>query len=290
LYWHARAAARAGAGVHARASTPRGAISVLRMVAPAVVALATCWTTARGATVEEIVRLPSEGDAVLPVLFSRDDTQTPGAVALLFTGGAGSVGLLARGIPHPGGNFLVRSRQLFLDQGIATAVIDAPSDVASMSDGYRMSARHVRDVAAVVADARSRWPRAKIFLVGTSRGTVSAAYAGAALGPAVAGVVLSSSVLRSSRGGAGLAGFDDRSIRTPLLLVHHVDDACPVTPYAAAQALSSRYPLISVHGGDPPRSDACEPFSAHGYVGVEAATVSAISHWMLGLDYPRQVP
>jgi len=40
---------------------------------------------ARAATVEEIVRLPSEGDAVLPDLPSHDDARSPRAGAVLFT-------------------------------------------------------------------------------------------------------------------------------------------------------------------------------------------------------------
>jgi hypothetical protein len=209
---------------------------------------------------------------------------------VLFTGGQGVVGLLKDGIPHPGGNFLVRSRSLFLAQGIATAVIDVPSDLGLLSDAARMSARHARDVGAVVADLGQRFPQTRVYLVGTSRGTVSAAYAGAALGTPVAGVVLSSTIFRSSKGGSGLSGFDYRSIGVPLLFVHHVDDACFVTPYGPARELGQTWPLISVSGGTPARSDACEALSAHGFLGVEAPTIAAICQWMLGLDYPKSIP
>lgn len=254
-------------------------IALLALVGPAA-----------AATTEEIVQLPSASGAVQPYLLSRDDARPVGIVAVLFTGGAGAVGLLSRGIPEPGDNFLVRSRELFIAQGIATAVVDSPSDERTLSDAFRMSARHAQDVAAVVADLHARWPQARIFLVGTSRGTVSAAYTGAALGGAVAGVALTSSVFNSSRGGAGLAHFDFASIAAPLLFVHHADDACPVTPYRAAEALSARYPLITVRGGAPARSGPCEPYSAHGYFGVEAPTVAALSQWMSNRDYPRRIP
>jgi len=159
-----------------------------------------------------------------------------------------------------------------------------------MSDAYRMSARHLRDIAAVVADLKQRFPGMKVYLVGTSRGTVSAAYAGAALGPEIAGVVLSSTLFNSSKAGAGLSGFDFASIGAPLLLVHHVDDRCSVTPYGPALGLGQRYALISVSGGEPARSDECEAFSAHGFLGMEAPTVQAITAWMLGKSYARQIP
>jgi hypothetical protein len=245
---------------------------------------------ARAAPVEAIVQLQSETGAVLPYLLGWDDGHQPAAVAVLFTGGAGVVGLLKNGIPRPGANFLVRSRRLFLAQGIATAVVDAPSDLGLLTDTIRMSARHARDVAAVVTDVKQRFPESRVYLVGTSRGTVSAAYAGAALGTTVAGVVLSSTIFTASKGGSGLSRFDYASIKSPLLVVHHVDDTCVVTPYGPAKELGQTYPLISVSGGDAARSDPCEAFSAHGYLGVEAPTVAAIGRWMRGLDYPKSIP
>jgi hypothetical protein len=126
--------------------------------------------------------------------------------------------------------------------------------------------------------------------VGTSRGTVSAAYAGAALGRSVAGVVLSSTVFNATRGGVGVSGFDWDSIRSRLLFVHHVDDACVATPYAMARRLAASQTLISAHGGEAPRSDACEAFSAHGFLGIEAPVVDAIVQWMQGETPRRDVP
>lgn len=244
----------------------------------------------RLAASEEIVRLPSQDGAVLPYLLSHDPAHEVKVAAVLFNGGDGKVGLLTRGIPAPGANFLVRTRGLFVDNGVATAVIDVPSDVGGMPDGFRISRRHAEDVASVLNDLSARFPGVRVFLVGTSRGTVSAAYAGAALSPRLAGVVLTSSVFNASRGGGqGLAGFDFRSIHVPLLLVHHVEDGCAVTPYHAAQALSQAYPLVSVKGGKEPKSGPCDPYSPHGYFGKEAETVRAITDWMLGRPFARDI-
>jgi pimeloyl-ACP methyl ester carboxylesterase len=236
------------------------------------------------------VRLPSHGDAALPYLRSADDTREPFALAVLFNGGGGTVGLLSRGIPNPGANFLVRSHSIFNALGVATAVIDVPTDVEAMSDPFRMSARHAEDVRAVVRDMQRRFGERPVFLVGTSRGTVSAAYAGAALGDGVAGVVLTSSVLNATRGGVGLAGFDYASIRSRLLFVHHADDQCVATPYWMALRVTSGRDLVTVRGGDPPRSEPCEPFSPHGYLGVEEPAVRAIVRWMQGEAAPKSVP
>jgi hypothetical protein len=99
----------------------------------ALLALAT-----HGAVVEEIVSLKGAGAAVLPYLLSTDEEHPATAVAVLFTGGAGRLGLLDKGIPQPGANFLVRSRRLFVTQGVATAVVDSPSDLRGMNDRRRM--------------------------------------------------------------------------------------------------------------------------------------------------------
>jgi hypothetical protein len=245
--------------------------------------------TARAEFVEEVVQLPSAGGARVPVLVSSDDARPPTAVAVLFNGGGGAVGLLQR-IPRPGANFLVRSRGLFAKQGVATAVIDVPTDLNVMSDAFRMSRRHAEDVRTVVGALQHRFPGLPIFLVGTSRGTVSAAYAGIAMQAEIAGVVLTSTVFNATRGGAGVSGLDWDTVRTRLLFVHHVDDACNATPYTMARRAAAGRTLISVHGGDAPRSDPCEAFSAHGFLGVEAPVVSAILQWMRGEVPPEDVP
>jgi pimeloyl-ACP methyl ester carboxylesterase len=245
--------------------------------------------TVDAAPVEELIQLPSVGDAQVPVLIGSDDALPPEAVAVLFNGGGGAVGLLQR-IPRPGANFLVRSRDLFVGQRVATAVIDVPTDLNVMSDVVRMGQRHADDVRTVVNALQKRFPRLPVFLVGTSRGTVSAAYAGAALQDTVAGVVLTSTVFNATRGGVGVSTFEWDSLRTRLLFVHHVDDACIATPYTMAQRVAAGRTLISVHGGDAPRSDPCEAFSAHGYLGVEAPVVAAIVHWMRGEKPPKDVP
>ena len=241
---------------------------------------------------EEIRQVRDTAGVMVPYLLSADFPEGGApvvAVAILFSGDDGYQGLLERGIPSPGANFLVRSRKMFVGHGIAVAVIDSPVDMHGMSDRFRMSPRHVGGVAAVAGDLAAQFPGAQVFLVGTSRGTISAAYVGAALGEGLGGVVLTSAVFNASRGGTGLAGFDYTSIKAPLLFVHHVDDTCGVTPYWAAEALAKNFPLISVRGGDSARSGPCEPFSPHGFLGRERAVVDAIVDWMLKRPYPGEI-
>lgn len=268
---------------------PPGTSATWRCLAPVALCVAAAVPCAHGALQEEVLQLPTEDSATLPYLRSWDDARQPQAIAVLFNGGGGAVGLLRRGIPRPGANFLVRSRALFTQAGVATAVIDVRSDQAAVTDHERMGRRHAQDVQAVVADMRQRFGTLPVYLVGNSRGTVSAAYTGAALGDGVAGVVLTSSVLNASRAGPGLSVFDASALRSGLLYVHHVDDTCFVTPYAMAQRVARGHTLVSVQGGEPARSEPCEAFSPHGYLGVEAVTVQAITQWMAGQPVPAVV-
>jgi hypothetical protein len=86
-----------------------------------------------------------------------------------------------------------------------------------------------------------------------------------------------------------LSGFDFRTIKVPVLLVHHVSDPCVVTPYGDAARLSDKHPLISVFGGSLPQSGPCDPFSAHGFFGKESETVEQIVNWMLKRPFQHEV-
>jgi pimeloyl-ACP methyl ester carboxylesterase len=143
-----------------------------------------------------------------------------------------------------------------------------------------MSARHAQEVERVLDDFKNRFGLDRIFLIGTSRGTVSAAYLALRLANKIDGVVLAATVFSRSRTGPGLDGFNFGRIPVPLLFIHHRHDACTVTPPAAAEQISTRFPVIFLEGGDEPRGEACGPFSPHGFLGCEREAVMAISAWM----------
>jgi pimeloyl-ACP methyl ester carboxylesterase len=249
--------------------------------------------TAQG---QELVTLPTRDGVTLSYLLETP-SHPPQAAAVLFPGAGGNILLREEGgqIRFSPNNFLVRSRHEFVQRGIAVAVVDAPSDRQSgMDDDFRSSSRHQNDVQAVVADLNRRLPSNPVFLIGTSRGTVSAAYLGRAFGSTVAGVVLTASVYlpsgkRSLYGGHGLSGFDFASIKAPLLLVHHREDGCNLTPYHAARRLADRFPLVSVSGGKRAVSLPCEAMSEHGFLGREAETVEAIVNWMLKKPFRNEI-
>ena len=254
------------------------------------IALTALLATASAAHAQEIVTLPTREGVTQSFLLTVPADAKPAAVAILFPGGPGLIRLRNEGgsIRFGEGNFVVRSRQLFVERGIVAAVMDAPSDQPQgMEDPFRLGDQHAIDVTRVSEELKRRFPGVPVFLVGTSRGTISAASTGGTLGDGVAGVVLTSTLFLAARSRPGLSGFDYSKIKAPILLVHHAEDGCNVTPHREARKLADarQYPLITVNGGKPATSGPCEPFSAHGYLGKETETVDAIVNWMLKKPY-----
>jgi hypothetical protein len=247
---------------------------------------------------QEIVTLPTRA-GVTQSYFLTNIRKNLQAIALLFPGSGGLIQLRAEnGKPRFNqGNFLVRSRSEFTKRGVAAAIIDAPSDQQSgwgMSDEFRLGPDHFTDISAVINDLRSKFAAPPLFLVGTSRGTISAAAVGARLGQEISGAVLTATMFRqtpkkSREPGQGLSKFDFAAIKVPLLLVHHVSDQCESTPYGDATRLSEKYSLISVFGGATPQSGPCDPFSQHGFWGKESETVEQIVNWMLKRAFSQEV-
>ena len=161
----------------------------------------------------ELVNLSTREGVTQSFLLVAPPSNKPAAAVVLLPGGNGAIRLRSDGgeIKFQDGNFLVRSRMSFVDGGLAAAVIDAPSDESrGMNDVFRLGEKHAADMAAVVAELKKRFDNVPVYLVGTSRGTISAAGAGSQLGDKVAGVVLTSSLFVGSRAGSGLSAAPAR--------------------------------------------------------------------------------
>ena len=182
-----------------------------------------------------------------------------------------------------GGNFLVRSRRHWLDEETLVVVVDAPSDQSgSFHQFFRETPRYGADVQALLEALGRRHGLEDWTFVGTSEGSISA-YHAARMNPALARrTILTASVFRASRNGPGLSGVTWGNAASNLLWVHHEDDPCPFTSYQDAQSFSNRSgkPLLTVRGGGPPRGEACQAFTAHGFAGVERETVLAMRTWV----------
>lgn len=215
----------------------------------------------------------------------------PQAAVVLLAGGNGGLQVYPNGSMNRGNsNFLVRSRQLFADQGLLVAVVDAPSDRQSppfLGAGFRQTPEHAADLKAVIAWLRDS-AKVPVWLVGTSRGTESAAYAGTQLAGAQGpdGIVLTSTILADPRG-RPVPAMALNDIRVPVLVVHHEQDGCALCAYSLVPSLmdklahAPRKQLLAFRGGEN-TGDPCDALAYHGFNGLEAEVVRQAAAWMLG--------
>ncbi len=209
----------------------------------------------------------------------------PVASVILFAGGNGLVHIGPDGSLGRGGNFLVRTRDLFAREGLVVAVIDAPSDRVEGPglQYFRQSADHALDIEHVIAFLRKE-VNAPLWLVGTSRGTVSVTNAAIRLaGKGPDGIVLTSTVIGPDR--ERVPAMDLGAIKVPVLVVHHEGDQSRVCLFSDIKSLmaglkSTRPELVSFSGGGPPRGNPCEARHYHGFIGIEDDVVKHIADWI----------
>lgn len=205
---------------------------------------------------------------------------------ILFAGGKGKLNIDEGGIGDEG-NFLVRTRDLFASQGMVVAVVDKPSDKKKLFK-FRTTKKHAKDIKVVIKFLRKRHPGNPLWLVGTSRGTISVANIAARFqGKAKPdGIVLTSSVTKKSKKNRdSLDDIDLSAITVPTYIVHHKDDDCNVTPYDGAEALMDELSSVDVKefkafsGGDT-KGNPCKGKSYHGFLDIEKKVVKSIADWI----------
>jgi hypothetical protein len=132
----------------------------------------------------------------------------------------------------------------------------------------------VERVQALLDDLHRRFPEARIYVMGTSRGTLDTMALADYLSDRVAGEIHTSSMQR-------ITYFDARKYHNRQLIVHHRDDSCRNTPITAAQWAHDHYgdELILMDGGIS-EGEACGPFAHHGYNGIEKQTADVIKQWV----------
>ncbi|MEJ2362168.1 MAG: alpha/beta hydrolase [Gammaproteobacteria bacterium] len=228
--------------------------------------------------------VPGRTGVTVPVWLIAPSQATD--IVVLFSGGEGKLVITAKGIKHQA-NFLVRTRQMFADKGMIVAIPDKPSDKADLF-GFRTTRAHAIDMSAVMQFLRRRYPGKPLWLVGTSRGTISVANVAAHIhgkaGPD--GIVLTSSLTRGGvRNYDSLRDINLAAITVPTLVVHNRKDECRFTPFSDAEALPGLLTAVKVKafkvfdGGRSP-GEACQARSYHGYLGIEAPVVDSIVDWI----------
>jgi hypothetical protein len=194
-----------------------------------------------------------------------------------------------------GNNFLVRSAQLFAEDGFLAATIDRPSTTVGFSNEqfgqYRVSPRDAHDIAAVLSEVNSLFGAAHLdlFLAGTSRGAISVV-AQNMLG---VGSMLSSAVTSSGGNNLWVGSTSTHPrlvpefVEVPAQVLAHEDDACFVSTPANSAILHNDLIAAGVSsvfnqldGGFVVDPDACQAKTFHGFLGIENAAVDTITDRM----------
>jgi hypothetical protein len=213
---------------------------------------------------DELVTVtPSSGERFNYVLTTR----RPGKIAygvILMPGGNGRMGPHMEGpkiVFSGGGNFLIRSRELFAD----------PRFVAASTDATTTPDR----ILAIVRDLEGRYGKIAIYVIGTSRSTEATMSLSRSLDGQVAGFIHSSSM-------SAISSFDPRGLKSRQLIVLHKQDACRVTSPSAGISSHNKYgtELIEMEDGKSTGDD-CEAYAHHGYYGIERETVDKMKAWIL---------
>jgi len=207
---------------------------------------------------------------------------------ILFAGGKGKI-KLSSGKYKTSNNFLIRSRHLFTANSFTTVLVDAPSDKQDklgMLKGFRNSQQHLQDIEVVIDYIRSLNNK-PIWLVGTSRGTESAAYIAVNLNSKIDGLVLTSSISKTNNKGTSVTDLDLDKLTVPVLAIHHKNDKCKTTKPKVIKDIhrksynSSRVETRLFTGGDTPKSNnPCQARTYHGYFGIEKEVVENINNFI----------
>lgn len=221
------------------------------------------------------------GEARLPMYVMSQR----GAIAtlILLPGGDAGTGKVTDGKPGSG-NFLSRTREEFFAENFNVIVVYRPTDLSGLDYDYRVSKDHIGEIAKVIAYAKQQFDR-PVWLIGTSRGSVSGTATAIALGDAeVQGLVLTSSVTSKKTG--AIATQNIGSLKVPTLVVHHKNDACKIcVPYEAsritAELKSAPFKkFIMIEGGSDPQGDPCAAKHWHGFINYEKETAKRITDWI----------
>jgi hypothetical protein len=189
-------------------------------------------------------------------------------------------------------NLLVRSRSLFARAGYVTLVPDLAADLKGVPL-YRTTGAHAEDIGFLVKHLR---PMAgSVYLVGTSRATLSVANAATRLAGAGApdAIVMASGMLMQLDRAHPSIETDlpqIASIKQPTLLVAHLQDVCAysmpssMAKFRALLTGAQRVDVVALSGGTE-RGDGepCGPYSAHGFLGMDDEVVGTITRWLQAL-------
>jgi pimeloyl-ACP methyl ester carboxylesterase len=246
---------------------------------------AQCTADASASQAAEVADLPAASGGTMHVWF--DSPAHPWAVAITLIGGDGAIPFEPDGSLKGGRSTLIRTRQVWLEHGLAVLIVNRPSALATRY-AFRESDTYANDVRALIDFARAR-SSTPVWVLGHSLGTNAVASVAARLTDGqIAGVVfIAATINRIPDSGITETVFDVPLARidVPTLVVTHAHDACPAaSPEGSARLRatltgSPRTDLFVFDGGEP-SGGPCDPTALHSLVGLDTEYVARISAWM----------
>lgn len=251
----------------------------------ASILLAAIVSSARAA--ERVESIPTR-EGVSQSYWLLEPEGRPRAIAIMILGGDGQLRFDANGPTSQRNNFLMRIRADMLRAGFLLAYPDKPSDQGPL-DNFRTDRRHAEDIKALILALKTR-AEAPVFVIGTSRGTVSVANAAARIEPTLlAGALFTTTIFDRTEGMYRFHSVHDvalEQIRVPVLELHHQDDQCYITlaagipRFMAALSNAPRRDSIILSGGKPAESDPCGALAPHGFFGVQDQAARKMIEWI----------
>lgn len=222
------------------------------------------------------------------------------ATLILMPGGIGKVGILNKSGWPNNTNFLTRSASLFAAQNFNIILMGLQSNIeyirrphlsklSPYSDTYvfHRGPQHLDNMKRTIFFARKQF-NLPTWLAGNCLSSVSAVDAALALrdDKTLNGLILTSSPTNTQDIHTCVVTHDLPSIKIPVLVVHHIKDACPICDPSKAKKIierltsSPRKELIMVDYECAPIGNPCRARHYHGFLGMEAKVVSQISDWI----------
>jgi len=261
-------------------------------------------------TYEKIETVKTRPGIEVDVLVIKPDIK-PLGVLLVFPGQNVKEFSSVFGIVSLGPNFVVRTAPEYIKQGYAVAIVDAPSDKPIiyiegspfLDPKFRYSQKHVEDVRSIIDYLTNKHGFSSFYLLGTSMSTISIEKLALEINdPKVKGFIWTSGMSASANVNTSVILEETKAhrlkIKAPVLIVHHANDRCQVTPFEGAIELkshllnSSKVDLIKVFGESNyngyrsfPMFE-CTYYANHGFYGIEEPVTQAIGDWCAGKAVP----
>lgn len=240
---------------------------------------------------------------------------TPKGLVVLFTGRVGNAGIQGNqkggAVTSAGQNFLVRSAQLFAEEGYLAVTIDRPLRPSLEPpptpalvpefptvlgfDRYRVSPKHAQDIVAVLHDLPNVVPGVDtaglhVLLAGISRGAISAV----AQNKLGIGISIQSPVTSGDTLSVGCTNrpecfprLQPSFVKVPVHLLAHEQDGCPRSRPQDSEALHQSFlnagvesDFDDIDGGfdlTAQTGDPCGVLAHHSFLGIETEAVEQIT-------------